>query len=97
MACAFLIDGLYHLHTDASVNINEQIVNAIGFKRPRDRISQKHLWHLRLGHIREDRLNKLEKDDLLGPLTSESYLVCESCLQIKIDQATFYGTKRKDH
>ena len=43
MARAFLIDGLYHLHTDASVNINEQIVNAIGSKRSKDRISQKYL------------------------------------------------------
>ena len=28
----FLIDGLYHLHTDTSVNINEQIVNEIGLR-----------------------------------------------------------------
>ena len=43
VARAFLIDGLYYLHTDASVNINEHIVNAIGSKRPRDRISQKYM------------------------------------------------------
>ena len=83
MARAFLIDGLYHLHTDTSVNINEQIVNAIESKRSRDRISQKYLWYLRLGHIRENRLNKLKKDDLFRPLTFESYLVCKSCLQKK--------------
>ena len=73
----FLIDDLYHLYMDASVNINKQIMNAIGSKRLKDRISQKYLWHLRLGHIGEDRLNKLEKDGLLGPLTFESYLICE--------------------
>ena len=39
VAHAFLIDGLYHLYTDASININEQILNAIGSKRSRDRIS----------------------------------------------------------
>ena len=39
VARAFLIDDLYHLHTNASVNINEQIVNTIGSKRSRDRIS----------------------------------------------------------
>ena len=78
IAHTFLIDSLYHLHTDAGVNINEQIVNAIGYKRPRDRISQKYRWHLRLGHIEEDRLNKLEKDDFLEPLTFEFYLVCKS-------------------
>ena len=91
IACAFLIDGLYHLHIDASVNINEQIVNAKGSKRPRDRISQKYLWHLRLGHIGEDRLDKLEKDGLLGPLTFESYPVYESCLQEKMVKLPFVG------
>ena len=83
IARAFLIDSLYHLHTDVSVNINKQIVNAIGSKRPRDRINQKYLWYFRLGHIGEDRLNKLEKDGLLGPLTFKSYPVCKSCLQKK--------------
>ena len=69
--------------SDTSININEQIVNAIESKRPRDRIKQKYLWHLRLGHIEEDRLNKLEKDDLLGSLTFESYPICKSSLQKK--------------
>ena len=64
-------------------------MNTIGSKRPRDRISQKYLWHLRLGHIREDRLNKLKKDGLLGPLSFESYLVYELCLQEKMIKIPF--------
>ena len=43
VARTFLIDSLYHLYMDASVNINEQIVNAIENKKPRDSISQKYL------------------------------------------------------
>ena len=66
-------------------------MNAIGSKRSRDWINQKYLWHLRLGHIGEDRLNKLEKDGLLGPLTFESYPVCESCLQKKLAKLPFVG------
>ena len=91
IAHAFLIDGLYHLHMDVSVNINEQIMNATGSKRPRDRIKQKYLWHLRLDHIGEDRLNKLEKDGLLRSLTFESYLAYESCLQEKMIKLPFMG------
>ena len=67
IACSFLIDGLYHLHVDTSFNINKQTMNIVGSKRLRDRISQRYLWHFRLDHIREDRLNKLEKDSLLRP------------------------------
>ena len=66
-------------------------MNAIGSKRSRDRISQKYLWHLRLGHIGEDKLNKLKKDGLLGPLTSKSYPVCESRLQEKMIKLLFVG------
>ena len=80
---------------DVSVNINEQIVNAIRSKRSRDKISQKYLWHLRLGHIGENRLNKLEKDGLLRPLTFESYPVCESCLQEKMIKLSFVGQGEK--
>ena len=72
VAHAYLIDGLYHLHVDASINVNEQIVNAV--------------WALR-----EDRLNKLKKDSLLGSLISESYPICESCLQEKMAKLSFVG------
>ena len=91
VARAYLINGLYHLHVDASVNVNEQIGNTIGSNRSKDRISQKYLWHFRLGHIGEDRLIKLEKDGLLGPLTFEPYPVCESCLQEKMTKLSFVG------
>ena len=66
-------------------------MNVIRSKRLRDRISQKYLWYLGLGYIREDRLNKLEKDDLLGPLTFESYPVYESYLQKKMAKLPFVG------
>ena len=39
ITCAFLIDDFYHLHVDVSVNINEQLVNAIESKRSRDKIN----------------------------------------------------------
>ena len=57
----FLINGLYQLHIDVSVFHIEQNVNAMGIKRPRDSLNDRYLWHLRLGHIAEDRVNKLKK------------------------------------
>ena len=95
VARAYLIGVLYYLHVDVSVNLNEQIMSTIGSKRLRDRVSQKYLWHLRLDHIEEDRLNKLEKDDLIEVLTFESYPVCESCLQKKLAKLTFVGYGEK--
>ena len=66
-------------------------MNAIGIKRPRDSLNDKYLWHLRLGHIAEDRVNKLKKFGLLSPLTFESYSICESCLQGKMTKFSFVG------
>ena len=92
-----MIDNLYHLHIDASVNVSKKIVNAIRSKRSRDEINLKYMWHLKLGHIREDRINRLKKDDLLGSLNNISYLIYEFCLQEKNNQITFYKTRGEDH
>ena len=92
VAKAILIDSLYHLHADASLNINKKIkVNAIGHKHPRDDLNEKYMWHLKLGHIGEDRINKLERDGILDLVNSESYPPCESCLQGKMTKLPFVG------
>ena len=90
-----LIDSLYHLHVDVNVNLNEQIVSAVGQKRPRDEINQKYLWHHRLGHIGENKINKLEKDRILDSLHLESYPACESCLQEKMVKLPFIGHEKR--
>ncbi len=53
--------------------------------------SPKHLWHLRLGHIGEDRIAKLEKIRILSSLGSKPAPICESCLQGKMTQSPFVG------
>ena len=62
------------------MNITEQEVNAIGSKRSRDEMNLKYMWHLRLDHIREEKISRLKKDGHLGPLVAESYSIYESYL-----------------
>ena len=50
-----------------------------------------YLWHLRLDHIVEDRVNKLKKIGLLSPLIFESYPIYESCLHGKMTKLSFVG------
>ena len=90
-----LIDSLYHLHTDANVNLNKQIVNIIGQKRSKDEINQKYLWHHRLGHIGEDKINKQKKDGIFGSLDPESYPAYESCLREKMAKLSFVGHEKR--
>ena len=70
-------------------------MNAIGQKKYRDKIYQKYLWHHRLGHIREDRINKLKRDRILDFFDSESYPVCESCLWEKMAKLSFVGHRKR--
>ena len=83
------------MHVDANVNLNEQIVSAIGQKRFKDEVNQKYWWHHRLDNIGEDRINKLKKDGILGSFHPESYPACESCLRKKMTKLSFirYGER----
>ena len=44
-----------------------------------------------MGHIGDARITKLEKDWLLGPLGSEPYPTCESCILGKMIRLPFTG------
>jgi len=45
-----------------------------------DPFSNSVQWHARLGHISQDRMNRLAKEGLLDRLTKVKLLRCESCL-----------------
>ena len=49
----------------------------------------KYLWHLRLGHIADDTITKLEKLEILSHLESSSNPTCEACIQGKMTRSPF--------
>ncbi len=55
-------------------------------------MNNSYLWHCRLGHIHEGRIQKLLNDGYLDPFDYESYATCESCLQGKMTNSPFSGT-----
>ena len=54
-----------------------------------------YLWHCRLGHIHEGRIQKLLKDGYLDPFDYDSYVTCEPCLHKKLTNSPFSGTGEK--
>ena len=52
-------------------------------------ISDAYLWHLHLGHINSNRIQKLVKDGLLEPIDFNEFLVCESYLEGKMMKRPF--------
>ena len=45
--------------------------------------------------IGEDRINRLEKDGILGSLKPEPYPACESCLRGKMVKLPFVGHEER--
>ena len=58
-------------------------------KRKREDINIKYLWHYRLGHIGELRINKLYKEEFFDPYNNESLKTCESYLIGKMTKTLF--------
>ena len=84
-----------HIDTDELVNLSEQTLSAIRSKSSRNEINLKYIWHLKLSHIVEERINKLMKDGLLDSFSDESFSVCESYLQKKMIKLFFVGHKKR--
>ena len=82
---ARLNNGIYVLSRPVSVMYTSS-------KRPRlDNVNNLYLWHCRLGHINQNRINKMRGDGLLEVSDSESLPTCESCLLGKMTKSPFTG------
>ena len=51
-------------------------------------------WHARLGHIGQDRLNRLAKASILGSMDKINLLICKQCLAGKATRLPFGKAKR---
>jgi hypothetical protein len=74
-AHCLLVNGLYALDLeDKSVcNINRKMARL-------DDLNFTFIWHCRLGHINEKRIERLHRDGLLNSFDLESFDTCKSCL-----------------
>ena len=58
-------------------------------KEPSSSMNETYLWHLRLGHANQKRIQTLVDQDLLKGLDTESFSMCESCLEGKMTKRPF--------
>ena len=70
------------------MELNNSIVT-IPSKRKEPFSNPTILWHMRLGHINPNRINKLVKDAILDNLVLEPMPVCESCIEGKMTKRPF--------
>ena len=82
-----IVDGFYILTHDKHDLYNSKLDNyshVKSLKRNCPFTNDAYLWHLCLGHINPNRIQRLIKDRLLKPLDFDGFLVCESCLEGKM-------------
>ena len=92
-----IVDGLYILTPDKHELYNSKLDNnshVKSLKRKFPSTNDAYLWHLCLGHINSNRIQRLIKDGLLEPLDFDGFPVCESWLEGKMTKRPF-NTKSK--
>ena len=77
---------MYDLDTSSKLSyINDAL------KKSKQGVNKAYLWHCRLGHVGDKRLQKLNKDAYLGAFDYESFATCESCIMGKLPRSPFSG------
>ena len=93
-----IVDSLYILTHDKHKLYNFELDNdshVKSSKRKFHSINDAYLWHLRLGHINPNRIQRLIKDGHLEPLDFDDFPVCESCLEDKMTKRPFNAKGRR--
>ena len=91
-----IVNGFYILTHDKYELYDSELDNnshVKSLKRKFPSINDAYLWHLRLGHINPNRIQRLIKDGFLEPLDFDGFLVCESCLEGKMTKRPFNAKK----
>ena len=90
VASGILQDGYVINSIDNSLNCieNDNAASMLSLKRKRD-VNRTYMWHLRLGHLNIDRINRLVRDGPLKLSKVEPYPICEPCLQGKMTKNPF--------
>ncbi|KAL6311270.1 hypothetical protein AAG906_016241 [Vitis piasezkii] len=82
-AIGSLIDKLYKLNIKTT-NGNETLHSSnYGIKRKLMNENSSMLWHKRLGHISNQRIQRLVSDGILDPLDFSDFQVCIECIKGK--------------
>ena len=93
-----IVDGLYILTPNKYELYNSELdhnSHIKSLKRKFPSTNEAYLWHLRLGHINPNRIQRLIKDRLLEPLDFDKFLVYESCLEGKMTKRPFNAKDRR--
>ena len=70
------------------MKLNNSVVT-VPSKRKETSSNPTIIWHMRVGHINLNRINRFVKDGILDNLVLEPMPVCESCMKGKMTKKPF--------
>ena len=83
-------NNLYKITLNLNTLLNTEFINDEPIpKRVKLDVNKTYLWHLRLCHINQTRIEKLVKDEPLKELNVTPLPTCESCLEGKMTKRSF--------
>nr|GEX51160.1 hypothetical protein [Tanacetum cinerariifolium] len=81
-------NGIYEIDMHDLVPDDNFIYN-VSTKRAKHNLDSTYLWHYRLAHISNKRIEKLQQEGLLKSTDEESFDQCVSCLSGKMSRKSF--------
>jgi hypothetical protein len=99
--CSIYYNGIFYAHCPLVnrlyvLDLEDKSIYNINAKRARlNDLNPTFIWHCRLGHINEKRIERLHKDGLLNSFDFEPFDTCESCLLGKMAKAPFTGKSER--
>ena len=87
-----LVNNLYVIKPKMRSLLNTEVVRK---NAKASHSNEAYLWHLRLGHINQERIGRLVKDGLLNSLQEIQLPQCESCLEGKMTKRPFGAKGRR--
>nr|GEV83443.1 hypothetical protein [Tanacetum cinerariifolium]GEW21948.1 hypothetical protein [Tanacetum cinerariifolium] len=81
-------DGIYEIHMQ-NLYPNDSSTFNVSNKKVKYSLDSSYLWHCRLGHINNKRMDKLQRDEILHPTHDESLEKCKSCIFGKMAHKPF--------
>ena len=90
-----MVDGLYLVTlvtTPVSTLLDTEIMDKskkLPLKKKATSFNSTYLWHLRLGHININMIQRLVRNGPLSSLVLEPLPTCESCLEGKMTKRQF--------
>ena len=93
-----IVDGLYIITPNKHELYNSKLDNNLhvkSLKRKFPSTTNAYLWHLRLGHINSNRIQRLVKHGHLEPLDFNEFPICKSYLEGKMTKRPFNAKGHK--